>query len=123
MAAAGNRRLGLIVRSAPFRGRSGRDQLDIALAAAAMNYELELLFLGAGEFHLLPGQERDMAALPAGARAWASLPELTRVRAWLTPGAEQRLGRPLDRLLLPCAAAEGPVLARRLGRCDRILVV
>ena len=88
----GQLRLGLIVRSAPWYGRSGRDQLDLALAAASMGVELLLFFTGPGVLQLLAGQHR-AGCRPAGG------PE----------GLEEPAGT--DRLPVPGGSAEFTALA------------
>lgn len=72
--------LGLIIRSGPWVGRSGREQLDVALAAASLGVELVLVFTGAGRLQLLAGQQPRAAHLPVGLKAWKSLTELTACR-------------------------------------------
>ena len=68
--------LGLIVRSAPWEERSGREALDLALAAAVMDQPLRLFFLGDGLLQLVDGRDGSSAGLPLGQKAWASLPDL-----------------------------------------------
>lgn len=69
-------RLALIVRSAPWQGRSGRDALDLALAAATLDIALDLCFVGDGLLQLVAGEAPSDAGLPPGLQAWASLPDL-----------------------------------------------
>jgi hypothetical protein len=75
----------LIVRSNPYRQRAARSQLDVALVAGALGRPLRLYFVGAAALQLLTDREPGAAGLPAGYRAWASLPELTEVRAFAEP--------------------------------------
>jgi len=69
--------VGLIIRVAPYLQRSARSQLDVALVLAAMECRLRLYFLGSAVLQLLSERDLRDAGLPAGYRAWASLPELT----------------------------------------------
>ncbi|MEJ2534876.1 MAG: DsrE family protein, partial [Gammaproteobacteria bacterium] len=73
-------RLGLLVRSEPWRSRSGREALDLALAAATLDFRLELFFIGAGAEQLVRGANGAHAGLPPGLKAWASVPALGEVR-------------------------------------------
>jgi tRNA 2-thiouridine synthesizing protein C len=114
-------RLALIVRQGPYQGRSARDQLDIALAAAASDLELELFFLGPGVLQLLASQEPEPADLPRGARGWKSLPTLTTVRAWVEQGAAARLDH--LPLLLPVAELANEQMAARIAACRLAWVV
>jgi sulfur relay (sulfurtransferase) DsrF/TusC family protein len=75
---------GLVLHSGPFSGRSSRDQLDVALAAASMGMDLELFFSGPGIVQLLEERDPGAAGLPAGIKGWKALPELCEVKAWTT---------------------------------------
>jgi sulfur relay (sulfurtransferase) DsrF/TusC family protein len=121
MSRDGAERLALIVRQGPYQGRSARDQLDIALAAAASGLELELFFLGPGILQLAASQEPEPADLPRGARGWSSLPTLTTVRAWV----EQDTAARLDHLplLLPVAELADEQMAGRIAACTLVWVV
>jgi sulfur relay (sulfurtransferase) DsrF/TusC family protein len=123
MNSRGIQRLGLIIRSAPFTGRAARDQLDVALAAATVEYALELFFIGQGALQLVSRHEPAAACLPRGSRGWKSLPTLTEVNAWVEPGARAQfdtLGQPC---LLDVAELDGPQMADRLQACDRVWVI
>ena len=69
--------LGLLVCSAPWAERSGREALDLALAAAVLDRPLSLFFIGDGLWQLLHERDPTAAMLPPGQKAWASLLDLT----------------------------------------------
>lgn len=115
-------RIGLVVRSAPYCGRSGRDQLDLALAAASMGYELELFFTGTGALQLLPGQDPEAAGLPPGIRGWPSLAELGPVSAWVLEDQLKGLRGLAREFALDLQPATGEMLAERIARCDHVMV-
>lgn len=117
------RRLGLVIRSAPWRGRSNRDQLDIALAAAALGMELDLYFLGEGALQLLTRRDGAAAGLPAGHRAWAGLAELAPTRVFMEAGQYQRLRESNLDTLVGVEPLQGDAMRERQGRCDRLLVL
>lgn len=119
--APGIQRLGLLIRTGPFTGRSNRAQLDIALAAAAMGIELELFFLNDAVVHLLRERDGTDARLPATPRAWASLAELTQVSAWCDAGSP--LPGSQAELSLPVKALERAGMAQRQVRCDLLVVL
>lgn len=116
-------RIGLIVRSAPFAGRSGRDQLDLALAAATLGAAIELFFTEAGALQLLGDRTPSAAGLPGGIRGWASLPELAEVKAWVSEEAYQALTDSNTTWALDVAPAKAGHMARRLAGCDCVMVV
>lgn len=115
-------RLGLVVRSGPFSGRSARDQLDVALAAAALDCEVELYFLGPGLLQLLADHEPGRAALPRGSKGWKSLPSLAEVRGYATPDALAALPAQ-DALLLRLVPLTLADMAVRWPSCDQVLVL
>lgn len=80
-----------MVRSGPYQQRSARSQLDVALVAAALEQHVRLYFLGAAVLQLQSERELSVAHLPAGYRAWASLPGLTDVAAFAEPIWIERL--------------------------------
>jgi len=118
--------LGLVVRSAAYAQRSARSQLDMALLAASVDFDLRLYFLGASVLQLTARGDVHAAQLPAGYRAWASLPELFE-RAELQVFAEPDW---LDKLrnngLQTCLPAEASTvwdMRRNWTLCDRLLIV
>ena len=123
MTVGGLKRLGLVVRSAPWSGRSGRDQLDIALAAASLGVELDLYFLAEGLLQLAQGKQPAEAGLPAGLKGWKSLPGLTTVRAFaLSEGApEPKTGE--DGWLLNVRFVDAGTMVNLQDECDRLLVI
>jgi sulfur relay (sulfurtransferase) DsrF/TusC family protein len=68
--------LALIVQSRPYQNRVARANIDLALAAAAMDFELHVYFSGDALMQLALERDSGGAMLPAGYRAWAALPEL-----------------------------------------------
>jgi sulfur relay (sulfurtransferase) DsrF/TusC family protein len=117
----GTPRLGLVIRSAPWVGRSGREQLDVALAAASLGVELVLVFTGAGRLQLLAGMQPRAAHLPVGLKAWQSLPELTHC-VYLVEAAEFDALSGQQWGLTPQRATRSQVLAAQHS-CDHLLVL
>ena len=106
--------IGLVVRSAPRSGKRSREQLDIALSAASLGFELQLFFIGAGVMHLSAGK---------GHKGWKALPGLTTVTAWLDPdsmAARQDYG---EQPILESLLAGPAEMAERISCCDRAMVI
>ena len=97
--------------------------MDIALAAATLDYELELFFIGRGALQLLGTHDPTAAHLPRGSRGWKSLPGLTGVKAWIEPGVAATLDQPGQSLLLPAQELAPSLMAERLAACSRAWVV
>lgn len=115
--------LGLLVRSEPWRSRSGREALDLALAAVTLDLRLELFFIGAGAEQLIGGADGTRAGLPPGMKAWASVPSLGDVRCWIQRDAWERLQRAGVDWILPVEPRDAAGLEQRLRSCDRLIVV
>jgi sulfur relay (sulfurtransferase) DsrF/TusC family protein len=122
MGAAESRRLALIVRNPPWGRRAARSDVDPALAAAAMDFRLEVYLLGAALMQLAAERDSSNAMLPAGYRAWAALPDLAEVtffaeREWL-----KRCDRAAIRLLLPVQALSAEAMQSGWRACDFVWV-
>jgi len=100
VSAAGKRAdLALLVTAAPYSGRDPRAELDIALAALALDQALEVYFIGPAVLQLLKERNPKPALLPLGYAAWPALFEMGEARlfaerAWLDRC--ERLGLVLD---------------------------
>ena len=123
MASHGGNKIALIVRSRPFAHRTARADLDFALAAAAMDFELEIYFVGDAVLQLADQRNADGAMLPPGYRAWAALPDLvsTRVFAeelWMERCREMGIG-----LLLPAEGLPVQQMSQAWRDCPRVMVL
>jgi len=122
MAVADVVRMGLIVRHPPWRQRAARADVDLALAAAAMDFRIEVYFLGSALLQLAAERDSRLALLPTGYRAWASLPGLSDVRvyaeqAWLDECRRRGIPLLLDpEPLSPAAMRDG------WRRCRHVLM-
>jgi sulfur relay (sulfurtransferase) DsrF/TusC family protein len=113
--------LALLVRTPPYKQRSARCQLDVALVGAALGKPLQLYFMGDAAMQLIKPRELKSAGLPTGLRAWASLPEMTDVETYIeTAWLERLIG--LDLILNP-----QPLTVQQMrGRwqnCEKVLVL
>lgn len=115
--------LALLVSRGPFSSRDARAELDVALAAAALDRRLELFFVGEGLLQLARERDAGPALLPPGARGWAALPELGEVRAFAAAADLRRCERLGIGLLLPVEALPAEQLRRRWRRAAQALVL
>ena len=123
MAAGTATSLALLVQTRPYEQRASRANPDLALAAAAMDFELHVYFAGAAILQLASRRDCETALLPPGYRAWAALPELAETvvygeTAWLD---YCRLRR--TELVLPVVALSGTRMAADWRRHDHAMVV
>jgi sulfur relay (sulfurtransferase) DsrF/TusC family protein len=122
-ATSATRTVGLLVRSLPYRQRSARAQLDVALVAAALEQQVRLYFLGAAVLQLQPERAPGAAKLPPGYKGWASLPELGEVTAFAEPGWLGCLSRFQRAPILAVAPMTRQEMRMDWQACDRIVVL
>lgn len=127
MSAAVQNSLALIIRSAPYARRSARSQLDMALAAAAVDIELEVYFIGAAVLQLALGRNPSGALLPAGYRGWGGLQQLAHEQSPASVFAEREwLSRCREADMTLCVEPEAlnaRQMQQRWRRCQRVLVI
>ena len=115
--------LGLIVRSVSYQKRSARSELDIALVVAALEIPVRLYFLGSSVLQLVEKRTLSDAQLPAGYRAWASLPELTDVAVFAEPQWQKKLQEnQLDTVLETCPMTL-PLMRSDWQACSRTIIL
>ena len=115
--------IGLVVRAEPYRLRSARAQLDLALVAAAVGRPLQLYFIGASVLQLLGEREPAAAGLPLGYRGWGALTELTEVRAFAEADWLERAGRLGSGLLMPVEAMRPAAMRAHCESCTHVMVL
>lgn len=123
MGTRADRRLALIVRGRPFGRRAPRADLDLALAAAAMDFDLEVYFLGEALLQLAAERDSAAALLPPGYRAWAALPGLAAVRVFGELEWLQRCERGGIELTMPVEALSPEQMRAGWRRCRHAMVV
>lgn len=113
----------MIVRQPPYRQRSARAQLDVVLAAAVLEYPLELYFLGEGIWQLAVERESEAAALPRGLKGWAALPGMTSVRFFADEGACGRLREWGIGTAVPAECLALTAMAERWAACSQVMAL
>ncbi len=119
-------RLGLLIRSAPYAQRSPRTQLDVALLAATLDFELRLFFSGASVMQLVPRSSTVAAQLPPAYRAWGSLPDLletSELKAYAEREWLERLQLLQLHPCLPLRASTFALMRHEWEACDRVMVL
>jgi sulfur relay (sulfurtransferase) DsrF/TusC family protein len=123
MAAGSVAGLALIVRGHPWQHRAARADLDLALAAAAMDFRLEVYFLGEALMQLAADRDSEAALLPPGYRAWAALPELADARFYGESEWLDRCASASIELTLPVRALSAEQMQAGWRRCRHALVL
>ena len=122
MAAGADRRLALIVRGRPYARRAPRADLDLALAAAALDFGLDVYFVGEALLQLAAQRDAAAARLAPGYRAWAALPGLADVRMFAERDWLERCARSGIELLVPVEGLDAGQLRARWRACRHALV-
>jgi sulfur relay (sulfurtransferase) DsrF/TusC family protein len=122
MGSRADRRLALIVRGAPYGRRAPRADLDLALAAAALDFELEIYFIGESLLQLAAERDGAAAYLPPGYRAWAALPDLCEVRMFAESEWVQRCERSGITLAVPVEGLDPDRMRSSWRTCRQALV-
>ena len=116
-------RLALLVRSGAFDHRSARSEVDFALAASALDFELEIFFLGAAVLQLLDDRDSASALLPGGLKAWAALPDFSPARVYAEQNWLDRCRSEALSLVLPVTGLSSADFQQHWRSCNRVLVV
>jgi len=115
--------LALLVRSHPYQRRSARAELDVALAAMVMNFHIEVYFIGSAVLQLQAERNGEPARLPAGYRAWATLPDLGEFALYAERPWLDRLVAAEVPLLMPVESMEAVEMRQRWRACDYSMVL
>lgn len=121
MATADRKRLLVVLRHSPYGASLSRSGLDAALAAAAFEQPVTLLFLGDGVLQLLPGQDGRAVGNKTLGRQLASLPLYDVEEVFADAAAVQRYAVDLETAPLPATAVDGDAMRRLLAECAHVL--
>jgi len=116
-------RIALLVHTGPGRSRESRAEVDLALAALALDAELDVYFIGDAILQLAQEKDVTAAGLPAGYKAWAALPDLGEARFFAESGWVGRCESLGIGLCMPVEPLGIARMKRDWRRCDQVLVV
>lgn len=116
-------RLALLVRSGAFDHRTARSEVDLALAASALDFKLEIFFLGAAVLQLVHERDTTHASLPGGLRAWAALPDFSPARVYAEQDWLERCRSDSLSLVLPVTGLSPADFQKHWRRCNHVLLV
>jgi hypothetical protein len=115
--------LALVVRQGPYEQRSPRAQLDVALAAAALEIPLEIYFLGDGVWQLAVQRSTRPANLPRGLKGWAALDQMTQVMFFAEVGRYQNMQELGVETVVPLKALDNGAMADRWRDCRQVMAL
>ena len=116
-------RIALLVRRTPYSHRVARAEADLALAAAAVDFEVQVYFLGASVLQLAARRSPEPAQLPPGYRAWAALPELAQARFFVDKPWWAFCASAGIELVVPVQAMEPAEMKRSWRACRHVVAL
>ena len=118
----GSRRSTLVViRHSPYGSTLGRTSLDAALAMAAFEQPVEVLFMGDGVLQLLPKQDSEAIGVKSVGKLLGSLPLYEIASAYVDANAAKRYQVDLSLAPLPCEALDQAGIRRLMTSSDHLL--
>ena len=116
-------RLALLVRSVSYEHRLARAEVDFALAAAALDFEIRVYFTGLSLLQLVAQRAPIGALLPIGYRAWAASPDLGNARVFVEDkGRDYCLAAGLE-LVMPVEALSAAEMKQSWRSCNHVVAL
>lgn len=114
-------RLLVLIRRGPYGDSLGRAAVDAALAAAAFEQPLDLVFMGDGVLQLVPGQESDGVGRRNLGKLLASLPLYGIETVYAEKTSAERYGLDLEESPVPAHVVDASEIRAMVERCDHLL--
>jgi tRNA 2-thiouridine synthesizing protein C len=111
----------VVVRHSPYGSSLARASLDVALAAAAFEQPVKLLFMGDGVLQLLPEQDSQAIGQKNIGRLLSSLPLYDIDMVYADAEAVARHGIDLGSAQLPAQALDEHAMQQLMISCDHLL--
>jgi len=111
----------VVIRHSPYGSTLGRTALDAALAMAAFEQPVEVLFMGDGVLQLLPAQASEAIGLKSVGKLLGSLPLYEIASAYVDADAAKRYQLDLTLTPLPCESLDRAGIRRLMTASDHLL--
>lgn len=111
----------VVVRRSPYGSSLARSALDAALALAAFDQPVKLLFLGEGVLQLVPEQDTQGTGAKNVSKLLASLPLYDIETVYSDMASAQRYGVDLSEAPVPAEGLSTEQLRQMMDACDHIL--
>jgi len=121
MSGTNDKSLLLLVRHSPYGSSLARASIDVALAAAAFDQAVSLLFVGDGVLQLLPEQQTEQQGVRNQGKLLASLPLYDIEQVYVDAEAAQRYQLDLNTAPLNTQALDREAMSRLLLTHDHLL--
>ena len=114
-------RLLLVIRHSPYGSSLARASLDVALAAAAFDRPISLLFAGDGVLQLLPDQDSEALGVKNLGRLLASLPLYGIEQVHVDADAADRYQLDLEAAPVSAQALDREAMSQLIRAHDHVL--
>ena len=121
VAAADAKSLLVIVRHSPYGSSLARASLDTALAAAAFDQAVSLLFMGDGVLQLCADQDSRAIGVKNIGQLLASLPMYDIEQVYVDAEAAKRYDISLGNTPVATKTLDGPGIRQLMSHCDHLL--
>jgi len=121
MTETSDKRLLLLIRHSPYGSSLARASIDVALAAAAFDQALSLLFVGDGVLQLVPTQDTEAQGVRNLGKLLSSLPLYDIEQVYVDAEAANRYQLELTDAPLHTVALDREAMARLLDNHDHLL--
>ena len=121
MSATNDKSLLLLIRHSPYGSSLARASIDVALAAAAFDQAISLLFVGDGVLQLLPEQQTERQGVRNLGKLLASLPLYDIEQVYVDAEAARRYQLDLNTAPLKAQALDREAMSRLLLTHDHLM--
>jgi tRNA 2-thiouridine synthesizing protein C len=121
MAGTNNKRLLLLIRHSPYGSSLARASIDVALAAAAFDQAVSLLFVGDGVLQLVPDQDTQQQGVRNLGKLLASLPLYDIEQVYVDAEAADRYHLDLTTAPVSAQALDRQAMSRLLLTHDHLM--
>lgn len=121
MATTDAKNLLVIVRHSPYGSSLGKASLDTALAAAAFDQPVSLLFMGDGVLQLCADQDSQAIGVKNIGRLLASLPMYEIEQVYVDAEATKRYNMDLANAPVATQMLDGTGMRQLMSRCEHLL--
>jgi len=121
MAGSEKRRILVVIRHSPYGSSLAKASLDVALAGAAFEQAIDLLFMGDGILQLLPGQDSRELGIRNAARQLSALPLYDIECVYVDSEAVARYGVDLSMAPVGVRALDADAIRQLMSSYDHLL--
>ena len=121
MSKADRKKLLVVIRHTPYGSSLGRASLDVALAMAAFDQAVDVLFMGDGVLQLLTGQDSQAIGVKNIEKLLGSLPLYDIESVYVDTAGADRYGLDPASTPVPVTLVDGPAINSLMADADHLL--